>query len=94
MDKLKNLTKAVLILLPICSIATLFMGGFMPMFSIAFGILFLYYALVYLVIIFLTDNRLNSIILYLLFAFPILWAIVDWEGLLDVLLNGIHLDMK
>ncbi|MDF0715208.1 hypothetical protein PY092_03515 [Muricauda sp. 334s03] len=94
MDKLKNVTKVVLVLLCIGSIATLFMGGFMPMFSVAFGILFLYYILVYLVIIFIKKNRLNCAIAYLLFIFPILWAIMDWEGLLDVLLDGIHLDMK
>mgnify|MGYP006865035687 CR=1 FL=1 len=94
MDKLKNITKVVLILLCISSIATLFMGGFMPLFSIAFGIMFLYYTLLYLVIIFLKKNRLNCIIVYLLFVIPILWAIMDWEGLFDILLNGIHLDMK
>ncbi len=75
-------------------IITLLMGGFMPIFSIAFGILFLYYTLVYLLIIFLKQNRLNNAIVYLLFIFPMLWAIIDGEGFLDILLEQIHLDMK
>ncbi|MEQ5790317.1 hypothetical protein J4E06_04580 [Muricauda sp. NFXS6] len=94
MNTIKKLTIIVLILLLIGIITTLLMGGFMPIFSIAFGLLFLYYALIYFVIRFLKNNQRYKFIFYILFILPIFWGIIDWGGLVDFLLEGIHLDMK
>ncbi|MHA7829512.1 MAG: hypothetical protein ACX93O_00330 [Flagellimonas sp.] len=94
MSTIKKLTIIVLILLLIAIITTLLMGGFMPIFSIAFGLLFLYYALIYFVIRFLKNNQQYKFIFYILFIPPIFWGIIDWGGLVDFLLEGIHLDMK
>jgi len=94
MNTIKKLTIIVLILLLIAIITTLLMGGFMPIFSIAFGLLFLYYALIYFVIRFLKNNQRYKFIFYILFILPIFWGIIDWGGLVDFLLEGIHLDMK
>jgi len=94
MNTIKKLTIIVLILLLIAIITTLLMGGFMPIFSIAFGLLFLYYALIYFVIRFLKNNQRYKFIFYILFILPIFWGIIDWGGLVDFLLEGIYLDMK
>ena len=94
MNTIKKLTIIVLILLLIAIITTLLMGGFMPIFSIAFGLLFLYYALIYFIIRFLKNNQRYKFIFYILFILPIFWGIIDWGGLVDFLLEGIHLDMK
>lgn len=94
MNKIKTATKIILIILLACTVTTLFLGGFMPMFSFAFGFLLLYYSLVYFLILHLKRTRQGNFIIYGLFIFPIIWAIVDWEGLVDFLLQGIHLDMK
>jgi len=94
MSTIKKLTIIVLILLLIAIITTLLMGGFMPIFSIPFGLLFLYYALIYFVIRFLKNNQQYKFIFYILFILPIFWGIIDWGGLVDFLLEGIHLDMK
>jgi len=94
MNKIKATTKIILILLLASTLASLFLAGFMPIFSIAFGFLFLYYLLVYFLISFLKRTRVGNILIYLLFVFPILWAILDWENLLDFLLQAVHLDMK
>jgi len=89
-----KLTILVLILLAVCGIAALLLGGFMPMFSIAFGILFLYYGLIYLLISILKNRPQYTIVIYILLILPLLWAIMDLEGFFDFLLEGIQLDMK
>jgi len=94
MNTARKLTILVLILLAICGIAALLLGGFMPVFSIAFGLLFVYYGLIYLLIRCLKNKRRYAYMVYILMALPILWAIADLEGFFNFLLEGIHLDMK
>ena len=94
MDKIKTAFKTILIILLVCTIAPLLLGGYMPIFSIPFGFLFLYYVVIYFLINFLKRTRLGNIMIYLLFVFPILWAIIDWKSLLDFLLQGFHMDLR
>lgn len=94
MNTARKLTILVLILLAICGIAALLLGGFMPVFSIAFGLLFVYYGLIYLLIRILKNKQQYKYVVGLFFILPILWAIIDLEGLFDFLLEGIHLDLK
>ncbi|WP_422858230.1 hypothetical protein ACOKFD_12515 [Flagellimonas sp. S174] len=96
MKKLKIATMVIMALLLILTIVSLLLGGFMPLFSIAFGLLFAYYILVY-GLIYLTNKTGKMIFTYLgigMFFLPIIWAVWDFENLLDFLLQGIHLDMK
>nr|WP_298996073.1 hypothetical protein [uncultured Allomuricauda sp.] len=96
MKKLKIATMVIMALLLILTIVSLLLGGFMPLFSIAFGLLFAYYILVY-GLIYLTNKIGKMIFRYVaiaLFFLPILWSLWDWENLLNFLLQGIHLDMK
>ncbi len=86
----------MLILLAIITVATLLLGGFMPLFSIASGLLFLYYLAIYFGMKFVGEPAKKAYIygFSILFVIPILLFIIDAEGLLDFLLQGIHLDMK
>ena len=94
MKTLKKLTTIVLILLLIAIIASLLMGGFMPFLSIAFGFLFIYYVLLYLVVKILENKQRYKYVVWLLFILPILWAFIDLDNFINFLLQGIHLDMK
>ncbi|MEM9077513.1 MAG: hypothetical protein AAGC43_10755 [Bacteroidota bacterium] len=84
------------VILLVMAIACLVMGGFMPLFSIAFGFLFLYYLLVYGLIILAVRKQktIYSYLAYILFFLPTIWSLWDFEGLFNFLLQGIHLDMK
>lgn len=96
MQKLKIASIIMLILLALLIITTFLLGGFMPLFSIAFGFLFVYYLLLY-VVARLFANKINSVTKYLLYLFffvPIIWVIIDMEGMINFLLQWIHLDMK
>ena len=96
MKKLKIATIVILILLALLIITTFLLGGFIPLFSMAFGFLFVYYLLLY-VVARLFANKINSVtkyLLYLFFFLPIIWVIIDMEGMLNFLLQGIDLDMK
>lgn len=96
MKSLRILTMIMLALLAVATIVTLLMGGFMPLFSIASGLVFLYYLVVLLGIKLAGDRpRLPYIyILYALFLIPILLTLFDPEALIDFLLQGVHLDMR
>ncbi|MEM7084687.1 MAG: hypothetical protein AAF489_00805 [Bacteroidota bacterium] len=96
MKKLKIASIVVLILLALLIIVTLLLGGFMPLFSVAFGFLFLYYFLLFLVIQIFRKKigGVTTYVLYLFFLIPIIWIILDIEGMIDFLLQGIDFDMK
>ncbi|PRX56947.1 hypothetical protein [Flagellimonas meridianipacifica] len=96
MKIVKVATTILLVLLFVLAIASLLMGGFVPLFSIAFGFLLIYYVLVY-GIIFLAHKTGKAILRYLallLFFLPVVWGLWDLESLFNFLLQGIHLDMK
>ena len=96
MKVLKIATTILGVILLLLAIACLLIGGFMPLLSIAFGLLFLFYLLVYGCIL-LAIRRQKTIYLYLayvLFFLPLVWSLFDFEGLLNFLLQGIDLDMK
>lgn len=40
------------------------------------------------------ENHVVFYVLWLLFLLPIAWALIDFEGLVNFLLQGISLDMK
>jgi len=94
--RIKKITLIIVILLGALSLITLLMGGFMPLFSIAFGFLFIYYILIYITLNILSkrENKWFIYIIYLFFFIPIIWLIFDAENLLEFLLQGFHLDMK
>ena len=96
MNILKNATKILGAILLILAIACLFIGGFMPLFSIAFGLLFLYYLLVYgcILLAIRKQKSIYSYLAYVLFFVPLIWSLWDFEGVFNFLLQGIHLDMK
>lgn len=66
MKTLKKLTILVLILLAVCGIAALLLDGFMPVFSIAFGLLFVYYFLIYLLIRCLKNKQRYAFVVHIL----------------------------
>ncbi|MCK0161547.1 hypothetical protein [Allomuricauda sp. F6463D] len=92
--KISSLVLAIL--LAILCIAALLMGGFMPLFAIAFGIIAVFYVLIYIALNKLSKrkNRMLLYIIYLLFLTPIVWTIIDMEGLFEFLLQGVKMDMK
>ncbi|WP_435624068.1 hypothetical protein [Flagellimonas sp.] len=96
MKGLKIATTILMVILLILAIACLLIGGFMPLFSIAFGLLFLYYALVFAIVLLAIKREKNvyMILAYVVFFLPILWTFWDYESLLNFLLQGIELDMK
>ncbi|WP_418603947.1 hypothetical protein [Hwangdonia sp.] len=96
MKLLKKTCLVTLIILALATIITLLLGGFMPLFSIAFGWLFLYYLVIYIVLILLSKNE-NNILKYAmatLICIPIVWGLFAPEYLFDFLLQGVKLDFK
>lgn len=91
-----NITIITLILLAITTVVTLSLGGFIPLFGIASGFLFLYYLALFFGAKFVgkTPNKLFIYGFYILFLLPIILFIIDAEGLFNFLLQGVHLDMK
>lgn len=87
MKYLKTAIITVLIILCIAIITTLLIGGYMPLFSISFGVLFIYYVILYIILIKIIkkENPLYKYIIGLLFILPILWGIFDFEGLFNFL---------
>ncbi len=96
MNKLKVITVTLLVILLTAVIITLLMGGFMPLFSLAFGILFIYYIIIYFLIIQIPKRKTKwyKYLVYVLFTLPILFGIIDWESLFEFLLQGVLLDMR
>lgn len=94
MSSLKKTTLILPTILLVGILVTFLMGGFMPLFSISLGLLFLYYALIYILTRILKPNKRNSYLLYLLLVLPLIWAIINLEGFINFLLAGVHLDMK
>ena len=90
------ITKTLLIILFITILVTLSMGGFMPLFSIAFGFLFLYYLLIYILILVFTKRKkqVYKYIICFLLIIPLLFMLIDMESFFDFLLQGISIDMK
>ncbi|WOD43263.1 hypothetical protein [Hwangdonia lutea] len=85
-----------LILLALATMVTLSLGGFMPLFSIVFGWLFLYYLIIYIVLILLRKKE-NNILKYAmatLICIPMVWALFAPEYLFDFLLQGVKLDFR
>lgn len=66
----------------------------MPVYGIAIGFLFIYYAIILLTIRFLKNYKWGKYVVCLLFILPILWAIVDFVGLINFLMGGLLQDMK
>lgn len=96
MKIIRNLTKIMLVLLAIMTAIALSLGGFVPIFSAAFGILFLYYLGIFAAAKFAgdTENKLIKLGFSILFLFPIIMFVIDPEVTINFLLQGIHLDMK
>ena len=86
----------MLILLAIITSITLLLGGFMPIFSVASGLLFLYYLAIYFGIKFAGETAKKAFVygFAILFLIPIVLFIIDFEGFLNFLMQGVHLDMK
>lgn len=93
---LRKLTIVMLALLAIVTAITLLLGGFMPLFSVASGLLFLYYLALYFGMKFVGDGAKKPFIysFALLFIVPIILTLVDPEAVLGFLLQGIDIDMK
>ncbi len=96
MIPLQKLTLLMLTVLATATVAALLMGGFMPLFSVAGGLLFLYYLVLYFGMRFVTNTAKNPFIygFWVLFLGPIVLTLIDPEAVLNFLLQGIHLDMK
>ena len=96
MSSLRAITILMLVILAIITLATLMLGGFMPVFSVASGLLFLYYLALFLGIKF-AGNSAGKAFVYgfsILFIIPIVLFIIDAEGMINFLMQGIHLDMR
>lgn len=68
----------------------------MPLFSLASGLVFLYYLAIYLGIKFVGETP-KTVFVYgfsILFIIPIALLFIDAEGFLNFLLQGVHLDMR
>jgi len=96
MHTLKRSTKIVLILLGVLTLISLFMGDLIILFSILFGMLFIYYLLVLYVTNRLskTAHKRSIYIVAVLFFMPILWMLIDVEGFFNFMLQGVNLDMR
>jgi len=96
MKTIKIISLIFLILIGVLSITSILLGGFMPLFAIAFGILFLYYLIIHILLKFYSKRKNNKgfYIVFVFFLIPIIWMMIDFEGLFDFLLQGIELDMK
>ncbi|MFD1613913.1 hypothetical protein [Gelatiniphilus marinus] len=96
MKPLKTTSLILVILLAFAAIAALFLGGFMPLFSIAFGILFVYYLFIYIALVLLSkkENTILKCIMVSLFLMPILWGLFAPESLFNFLLQGVKMDFR
>ena len=96
MKTIKIISLVFLILLGVLGFSSLLLGGFMPLFAIAFGILFLYYLLIHILfnILYKRKKKRYFYIVFVCFLIPIILMIIDFEGAIDFLLQGIELDMK
>lgn len=96
MMQLVRMTIFVLIILAAVAIIALALGGFAPLISMAAGILIVYYMALLIGLKFMggVTNKILVGFFYLLFFIPIIAAIIDFEGLFNFLLQGIHLDMR
>lgn len=87
----------ILVLLAIVSGFLVVIQNMASLFAIATGILFLYYLLV-LSITYIYNNESNNkillIIICVLFFVPLLWLFIDTEGLINLLMSNVNLDMK
>lgn len=96
MAPLRKITILILILLAVAAVIFLLLGGFAPLLSIACAMMFAYYLVIYLGIKFVGETP-KTVFVYgfsILLLIPILLFIFDFDGLLDFLLQGVHLDMK
>lgn len=86
----------MLVLLAITTAITLLLGGFMPLFSIASGLMFLYYLALFFGMKFIGSkvNRMLILMFSILFTAPIALLVIAPEPFLNFLMQGIHLDMK
>ncbi len=88
----------MLALLALVTIVTFLMGGFMPLFGIASGLLFVYYLAVYFGAKFVGDTPKKLLFygLLLLFFIPIVLLAIDPDKFFDFLLHSadVHLDMR
>ncbi len=92
------ITLILLILLFASSIFFLSLQSFGALIGIATGILFIYYLLLY---IFLKMSfrqkpypKIALILFWILFLTPMVWALINPEGLFEFLLPNLHIDMK
>lgn len=96
MKTLKKITLVIIIILLIAGIVIAFLGGFMPLFCIPIGFLFLYYLIIYIAIVMLAKHK-NKLFIYICSFFiliPLAWLLIDWESLIDFLMQSVHIDFR
>ena len=85
---MKIVKKIVLVIMSVLLLATIIMlsmGAWMPVIAVGTGFIFIYYLIVYILIKFteaMSNKIFNYIIYFLVFA-PLVWIVVDAEGIID-----------
>lgn len=98
MKALKIANIVLAILLAVVTLGLIATQSLAALLAIATGLLFLYY-IVLLLLVIIIHKRKNipkgpKIIGWLLFLLPLIALLINPEGILNFLMQGVHLDMK
>ncbi len=95
---LNILTIIILIVLLVSTVFFITLHSLAALIGIATGIAFVYYLLFFIILKVISAKKLHhknvQIILWIFFLAPVIWALIHPEGLFEVLMFDIKLDMK
>ncbi len=87
----------VIVLMLLISLILILISSLITIFIYATGRFLLYYFLLYLLTLLKVQKTFQKIIDYLLlilFLIPLIWLLIDFEGFINIIMIGIHLDMR
>lgn len=97
MKTLKVLNIVLVILLAIITLGLVATQSMAALLAIATGIIFLYYAILLLLVVVTGKSQVGKsvkIVFWTLFLLPMIALLLFPEGIIEFLMQGVHLDMK
>ena len=96
MNIIKKIVLVIMIILLVLTVAFQFMGAWMPIFSVATGLLFLYYLVIYLLILYIKrkPNKVLCYLVYLLVFIPLIMLMFNAEEAIGSFMDSALKDFK
>ncbi|MBV1924978.1 MAG: hypothetical protein KUG49_00515 [Dokdonia sp.] len=97
MKTLKVLNIILVILLALITLGLVATQSMAALLAIATGSIFLYYAILLLLVVVTGKSSVSKgvqIVFWTLFLFPLIALLLFPEGIIEFLMQGVHLDMK